>query len=51
MLIAGPRVRIARPLGTRSTFSDLGVSVCDYLGISSSGFPGKSALGEAGLKC
>jgi phosphopentomutase len=50
MLIAGPRVRGARPLGTRSTFSDLGVSICDYLGISKDGFPGKSALEEAGVK-
>jgi phosphopentomutase len=50
MLIAGPRVRGARPLGTRSTFSDLGVSICDYLGISNDGFPGRSALEEAGVK-
>ncbi|HEY2091415.1 MAG TPA: phosphopentomutase [Thermoanaerobaculia bacterium] len=50
MLIAGPRVRGARPLGTRSTFSDLGVSICDYLAISKDGFPGKSALEEAGVK-
>src|SRR5881227_851703 len=39
MLIAGPRVRVARPLGTRATFADLGVSICDYLGVSTSGFP------------
>jgi phosphopentomutase len=50
MLIAGPRIRGARPLGTRGTFSDLGVSICDYLGLSSSGFPGRSALAEAGVK-
>ena len=49
MLIAGPKIRGARPLGTRSTFADLGVTICDYLGIDSKGFPGKSALGEAGV--
>src|SRR5947209_16114419 len=50
MLIAGPKIRGARPLGTRSTFADLGVTICDYLGIDSKGFPGKSAPGEAGVK-
>ena len=50
MLIAGPRIRVARPLGTRSTFADLGVSICDYLGLSAAGFPGTSALAEAGVK-
>jgi phosphopentomutase len=49
MLIAGPRIKTARPLGTRSTFADLGVTICDYLGIDSKGFPGKSALAEAGV--
>jgi phosphopentomutase len=49
MLIAGPRIRTARPLGTRSTFADLGVTICDYLGIDNKGFPGKSALAEAGV--
>ena len=45
-LIAGPRVSRARDLGTRRTFADLGVTICDFLGISSKGFPGKSALSE-----
>jgi len=49
MLIAGPRIKVARPLGTRGTFSDLGVTICDYLGIDANGFPGKSALAEAGV--
>jgi phosphopentomutase len=49
MLIAGPQIRVARPLGTRGTFSDLGVTICDYLGIEAKGFPGRSALGEAGV--
>ena len=49
MLIAGPKIRVARPLGTRSTFADLGVTICDYLGIDNKGFPGESALAEAGV--
>jgi phosphopentomutase len=49
MLIAGPRIAGARALGTRSTFSDLGVTICDLLGISTDGFPGRSALAEAGV--
>jgi phosphopentomutase len=49
MLIAGPRVTGARALGTRSTFADLGVTICDLLGISADGFPGRSALAEAGV--
>lgn len=50
LLIAGPSIAGARELGTRSTFADLGVSVCEYLGISSEGFPGSSALAAAGVK-
>jgi len=50
MLIAGPRIHVARPLGTRTTFADLGVSICDYLGLSAAGFPGTSAIAEAGVK-
>jgi phosphopentomutase len=45
-LIAGPRVSQACDLGTRRTFADLGVTICDLLGISSKGFPGKCALSE-----
>jgi phosphopentomutase len=46
LLVAGPRVSGPRDLGTRRTFADLGTTICDHLGISSSGFPGRSALGE-----
>jgi phosphopentomutase len=49
MLIAGPRITGARALGTRSTFADLGFTICDFLGISAAGFPGRSALAEAGV--
>ncbi len=50
LLVAGPAVTALRSLGTRSTFSDLGVTICDFLGISREGFPGTSALGQAGVK-
>ena len=46
LLIAGPRIRTARNLGTRSTFADLGATICEHLGIPSNGFPGRSALRE-----
>jgi phosphopentomutase len=49
LLIAGPGVT-ARSLGTRTTFADLGATVCEYLSLSRSGLPGKSALGELGVK-
>src|SRR5438045_1356563 len=49
MLVAGPKIKVARPLGTRSTFADLGVTICDYLGLDAKGFPGKRALAEAGV--
>jgi phosphopentomutase len=50
LIVAGPRVRGARPLGTRRTFADLGASVCEHLGIDGKSFPGISVLGEAGVK-
>ena len=50
LIIAGPRVRGARPLGTRSTFGDLGVTVCEYLGLSPAGLAGTSVLGELGVQ-
>lgn len=50
ILIAGPGVQTLHNLGTRSTFSDLGVTICDYLGLSREGFPGHSVLGDAGVK-
>ena len=50
LIIAGPRVRGARPLGTRSTVGDLGVTVCEYLGLSPAGLAGTSVLGELGVQ-
>ena len=49
LVIAGPRIRGARPLGTRSTFADLGATLCEFLELPSSGLPGTSALGELGV--
>lgn len=46
LVVAGPRVRGGRPLGTRSTFADLGATICDYLGIPRDGLAGTSALPE-----
>jgi len=46
LLVAGPRISGQRPLGTRTTFADLGASVCDHLGIPTKGLPGKSVLPE-----
>jgi len=43
--VAGPRV-IAHPLGTRSTFADLGATICEHLGLSPDGLPGVSVLQE-----
>ncbi len=44
LLVAGPRVRGPRPLGTRPTFADLGCTVGDYLGIELAGFAGETLL-------
>jgi phosphopentomutase len=49
LVIAGPRVHGARPLGTRATFGDLGATVCDYLGLMYDGLAGTSVLGELGV--
>jgi phosphopentomutase len=49
LLVAGPRIRGARPLGTRSTFADLGATICDYLGLPQTGLPGTSVLPELGV--
>ena len=46
LLVAGPRVRAQRPLGTRTTFADLGASICEHLGLSRDGLPGTSVLSE-----
>jgi len=43
LVMAGPRV-IAQSLGTRSTFADLGATICEHLGISRDGLPGTSVL-------
>ena len=49
LVIAGPGIRGARPLGTRRTMGDLGVTICDYLGLSQEGLPGTSVMGELGV--
>jgi phosphopentomutase len=46
LLVAGPSISAPRDLGTRMTFADLGVTICDYLRIPPDGFPGKSVLPE-----
>src|SRR5437763_5408971 len=46
LVIAGPRVRGGRALGTRQTFADLGATICDDLGIASDGLAGTSAPPE-----
>ena len=49
LIVAGPRIRGARPLGTRRTMSDLGATICDYLKLPASGLAGTSVLPELGL--
>jgi phosphopentomutase len=46
LLVAGPSIGAQHPLGTRDTFADLGATICDYLGLSRAGMPGKSVLPE-----
>jgi phosphopentomutase len=46
LLVAGPSITRGTPLGTRDTFADLGVTICDYLGLPSSDLPGTSVLPE-----
>jgi phosphopentomutase len=50
LVVAGPRIRGAKPLGTRSTFADLGATICDLLELPSNGLAGTSALGALGVK-
>ncbi len=50
LLVAGPRIKGAKPLGTRSTFADLGATISDYLSLSTAGLAGVSVLGELGVK-
>jgi phosphopentomutase len=46
LIVAGPGVRGGRPLGTRTTFADLGATVCEHLDIPRDGLTGTSALAE-----
>jgi len=48
LIVAGPRVRGARPLGTRSTFADLGATICELLELPRNGITGTSVLSELG---
>jgi phosphopentomutase len=50
LLVAGPRIRGARPLGTRSTFADLGATICELLDLSRNGIIGTSVLPELGVE-
>ena len=50
LVVAGPKIRGARPLGTRASFADLGATVSDYLKIDASGLPGTSVLDLLGVK-
>src|SRR6185295_8246906 len=42
LIVAGPQVRGARPLGTRSTFADLGATICELLELPRDGMVGTS---------
>lgn len=46
LLVTGPSVRHGLSLGTRTTFADLGATLCEHLGIGREGLPGTSALEE-----
>ena len=46
LVIAGPRIRGARPLGTRRTFADLGATIAELLALPQDGIAGTSVLGE-----
>ena len=50
LIVAGPRIRGARPLGTRRTMSDLGATICDYLDLPKTGLAGTSVLPELGVE-
>jgi phosphopentomutase len=49
LLVAGPQIRSGKSLGTRTTFADLGASICDYLGLSTTGLAGRSVLRELAI--
>ena len=50
LIVAGPRIKGARPLGTRSTFADLGATLCDLLKLSNEGLAGTSVLPQLGVE-
>ncbi|HEX7832058.1 MAG TPA: phosphopentomutase [Thermoanaerobaculia bacterium] len=50
LVVAGPRIRGGKPLGTRSSFADLGATISDYLALPTAGLVGTSVLGELGVK-
>jgi phosphopentomutase len=50
LVVAGPRIRGARPLGTRSTFADLGATIGDLFELPPAGLAGTSVLGALGVK-
>jgi len=50
LVVAGPGIRGARPLGTRATFADLGATICDLLALPPAGLAGTSVLQELGVK-
>jgi phosphopentomutase len=49
LIVAGPSIDRARPLGTRSTFADLGATVCELLDLPVDGLAGTSVLPELGV--
>jgi phosphopentomutase len=49
LIVAGPSIDGARPLGTRSTFADLGATVCELLDLPVDGLAGTSVLPELGM--
>ena len=46
LIVTGPSVRRGLSLGTRTTFADLGATLCEHLGVAREGLPGTSALME-----
>ena len=46
LIVTGPSVRHGLSLGTRTTFADLGATLCEHLGVGRDGLPGTSALLE-----
>jgi phosphopentomutase len=46
MIVAGDPVKSPASLGIRETFGDLGVTVAEYLDISTSEMAGTSVLGD-----